>query len=148
MSGDLEMGATGTVTEIDGARVYAFGHPFYGLGPTQFPMTRAHVLAVLPSLANSMKIASTGEVIGTFQQDRATTIAGTLGPGPSLIPVRISLTSERGTQKTFDMAIVNDRLFTPMLAYLSILNTLSSYERQNGVASYAVRGMALGENTW
>ena len=142
MSGDLEMGATGTVTEIDGDRVYAFGHPFYGLGPTQFPMTRAHVLAVLPSLANSMKIASTGEVIGTFQQDRATTIAGTLGPGPSLIPVRISLTSERGTQKTFNMAIVNDRLFTPMLAYLSILNTLSSYERQNGVASYAVRGTA------
>ena len=142
MSGDLEMGATGTVTEIDGDRVYAFGHPFYGLGPTQFPMTRAHVLTVLPSLANSMKIASTGEVIGTVQQDRATTIAGTLGPGPALIPVRITLTSERGTRNTFDMAMVNDRLFTPMLAYLSILNTLSSYERQNGVASYAVRGTA------
>jgi hypothetical protein len=142
MSGDLEMGATGTVTEIDGDRVYAFGHPFYGLGPTQFPMTRAHVLTVLPSLANSMKIASTGEVIGTFQQDRATTIAGTLGPGPALIPVRITLTSERGARNTFDMAMVNDRLFTPMLAYLSILNTLSSYERQNGVASYAVRGTA------
>ena len=142
MSGDLEMGATGTVTEIDGDRVYAFGHPFYGLGPTQFPMTRAHVLTVLPSLANSMKIASTGEVIGTFQQDRATTIAGTLGPGPTLIPVRITLTSERGTQKTFEMAIVNDQLLTPTLAYLSILNTLSSYERQNGVASYVVRGTA------
>ena len=142
MSGDLEIGATGTVTEIDGDRVYAFGHPFYGLGPTQFPMTRAHVLTVLPSLANSMKIASTGEVIGTFQQDRATTIAGTLGPGPALIPVRITLTSERGTQKTFEMAIVNDQLFTPTLTYLSILNTLGSYERQNGVASYAVRGTA------
>jgi len=142
MSGDLEMGATGTVTEIDGDRVYAFGHPFYGLGPTQFPMTRAHVLTVLPSLANSMKIASTGEVIGTVQQDRATTIAGTLGPGPALIPVRITLTSERGTQKTFEMAMVSDQLFTPTLAYLSILNTLSSYERQNGVASYAVRGTA------
>jgi SpoIVB peptidase S55 len=142
MSGDLELGATGTVTEVDGNRVYAFGHPFYGLGPTQFPMTRAHVLTVLPSLANSMKIASTGEVIGTVQQDRATTIAGTLGPGPALIPVRITLTSERGTKKTFNMAMVNDQLFTPLLAYLSILNTLSSYERQNGAASYALRGTA------
>ncbi len=142
MSGDLELGATGTVTEVDGDRVYAFGHPFYGLGPTQFPMTRAHVLTVLPSLASSMKIASTGEVIGTVQQDRATTIAGTLGPGPALIPVRITLTSERGTKKTFNMAMVNDQLFTPLLAYLSILNTLSSYERQNGAASYAVRGTA------
>ena len=43
LSGDLQLGATGTVTEVDGSRVYAFGHPFYGLGPTQFPMTRAHV---------------------------------------------------------------------------------------------------------
>ena len=33
-------------------------------------------------------------------------------------------------------------LFTPLLAYLSILNTLQSYERQNGAASYVVRGEA------
>lgn len=142
MSGDLEIGATGTVTNVEGSRVYAFGHPFYGLGPTQFPMTRAYVHALLPSLANSMKIASTGEVIGTVQQDRATTIAGTLGPGPALVPVRISLTSDRGTKKTFNMAMVNDQLFTPLLAYLSIVNTLASYERQNGAASYIVRGTA------
>lgn len=142
MSGDLALGATGTVTEIDGDRVYAFGHPFFGLGPTQFPMTRAYVHALLPSLMNSMKIASTGEVIGTVQQDRATTIAGTLGPGPSLIPIKIALTSERGTRKTFNMAMVNDQLFTPLLAYLSVLNTLTSYERQNGVASYVVKGSA------
>jgi len=142
MSGDLELGATGTVTEIDGNRVFAFGHPFYGLGPTQFPMTRAYVHTLLPSLASSFKIASTGEVIGTFQQDRATTIAGTLGQGPALIPVRITLASDRGTKKTFNMAMVNDQLFTPLLTYVSIVNTLTSYERQNGAASYVVRGTA------
>ena len=146
MSGDLELGATGTVTEVDGNRVYAFGHPFYSLGPTQFPMTRAHVLTILPSLISSMKIASTGEVIGTMSQDRFTTIAGTLGPGPTLIPVKLTLTSERGTKKTFTMAMVNDQLFTPLLAYLSIVNTLSAYERQNGTASYAVRGSAAVKN--
>src|SRR5206468_2763482 len=77
MSGDLELGATGTVTEVDGNRIYAFGHPFYALGPTQFPMTRAYVHTILPSLISSMKIASTGEVVGTMTQDRFTTIAGT-----------------------------------------------------------------------
>ena len=123
-------------------RVYAFGHPFYGLGPTQFPMTRAYVHTLLPSLQSSMKIASTGEVIGTVQQDRVTTIAGTLGAGPQLIPIKLTLTSERGTKKTFNMAMVNDQLFTPLLAYLSILNTLTAYERQNGAASYVVRGTA------
>jgi hypothetical protein len=146
MSGDLELGATGTVTEVDGDRVYAFGHPFYGLGPTAFPMTRAHVHVVLPSLISSMKIASTGDVIGTVLQDRATTIAGTLGAGPSMIPVTLNLQAARGTKKTFKMAMVRDQLFTPLLAYLSILNTLTSYERENGVASYAVRGTAQVKN--
>jgi hypothetical protein len=142
MTGDMELGATGTVTDVDGNRVYAFGHPFYGLGPTQFPMTRAYVHVVLPSLMSSSKLASTGEIIGTVTQDRATTIAGTLGAGPTLIPVKLNLTSERGTRKTFEMKMVNDQLFTPLLAYLSILNTLQSYERQNGAASYTVHGEA------
>jgi len=142
MNGDFEVGATGTVTEVDGNRVYAFGHPFYQLGPTQFPMTRAHVLTVLPSLASSQKIASTGEVVGIVSQDRATTIAGTLGPGPSMIPVTLTLNAERGTRKTFNIGIVRDQLFTPLLAYVAILNTLTSYERQNGVATYAMKGAA------
>ena len=143
MNGDFEVGATGTVTEVDGNRVYAFGHPFYQLGPTQFPMTRAHVLTVLPSLAASQKIASTGEVVGIVSQDRATTIAGTLGPGPSMIPVTLTLNSERGTRKSFNIGIVRDQLFTPLLAYVAILNTLTSYERQNGVATYALKGAAI-----
>lgn len=147
MSGDLELGATGTVTEVDGDRVYAFGHPFYGLGPTQFPMTRAYVHAVLPSLQSSMKIASTGEVIGTISQDRATTIAGRLGAGPAMIPISLTLNNaERGLRKTFRMAMVNDELFTPLLAYLSILNTLTSYERQNGVGTYVLKGSASIRN--
>ena len=143
VTGDLEFGATGTVTEVDGNRVYAFGHPFYGLGPTQFPMTRAYVHTILPSLFSSSKLASTGDIIGVVQQDRATAIAGTLGAGPSLIPITLKLTSDHGTAKAFKMSVVNDQLFTPLLAYVSILNTLSSYERQNGAASYAVRGSAM-----
>jgi hypothetical protein len=105
MSGDLSLGATGTVTHVDGNRVYGFGHPFYNLGPTQIPMTRAYVHTLLPSLFTSMKIASTGEVIGTVQQDRATAIAGTLGAGPALIPINLTLTSDRGQKKTFKMAM-------------------------------------------
>ena len=142
MGGDLQLGATGTVTEVDGDKLYAFGHPFYGLGPTRFPMTRAYVMAVLPSLANSMKIASVGDVIGTVQQDRATTIAGTLGDGPALIPLTLTLKSERGTRKTFTMGMASDQLLTPLLALTAISETLTSYERQNGVASYAIRGTA------
>jgi hypothetical protein len=142
LTGDLQIGATGTVTEVTGSRVYAFGHPLYGLGPTQFPMTRAHVLAVLPSLSSSMKIATTGSIVGVVQQDRATAIAGTLGETPALIPLTLTLKSERGTSKTFTMQMVNDQLLTPLVTLTAISETLSSYERQNGVASYAIRGTA------
>ncbi len=96
LTGDFELGATGTVTHVDGDRVYAFGHPLYNLGPTEFPMTKAEVQVVLPSLMSSSKLASFGEVVGTVQQDRATAIAGRLGAGPSLIPVSITLNSDRG----------------------------------------------------
>jgi hypothetical protein len=142
LSGDLTLGATGTVTQIDGDRVYAFGHPFYNLGPTLFPMTRAYVHAILPSLFTSMKLASMGEVIGTVQQDRAVGIAGTLARKPSLIPIKLTLTSDRALKKTFNMGVVNDQMFTPLLTYLSIVNTLGSYERQYGSASFVVKGAA------
>src|SRR6476646_2595897 len=95
VGGDLMLGGTGTVTHIDGNRVYAFGHPMYNLGPTEFPMTRAYVYTVLPSLVSSMKLSTTGEVIGTVLQDRATAIAGRLGAGPRLIPITLTLESAR-----------------------------------------------------
>ena len=142
LTGDFELGATGTVTHVDGDRVYAFGHPLYNLGPTQFPMTRAVVQVVLPSLMSSSKLASFGEVIGTVQQDRATAIAGRLGPAPSLIPVTITLNSDRAPSRTFNFGVVRDFTFTPLLTYLSVANVLVSYERGAGPASYAIRGSA------
>jgi hypothetical protein len=142
LTGDFELGATGTVTHVDGDHVYAFGHPLYNLGPTQFPMTRAVVQVVLPSLMSSSKLASFGEVIGTVQQDRATAIAGRLGPAPSLIPVTITLNSDRAPSKTFNFGVVRDFTFTPLLTYLSVANVLTSYERGAGPASYAIRGSA------
>jgi SpoIVB peptidase S55 len=140
VSGDFEMGATGTVTEVVGSRVYAFGHPFYSLGPIQFPMTRAYVHALLPSLTASMKIATTGALIGTVSQDRATTIAGTLGAGPQMIPVKMTLQSDRGFKKSFAFQVVNDQVFTPLFTYASILSTLGSYERETGAASFSIKG--------
>jgi hypothetical protein len=141
VSGDLELGATGTVTHIDDNRVYAFGHPMYNLGPIQFPMTRAYVYTVLPSLFSSAKLSSTGEVIGTFNQDRATAIAGRLGPGPSLLPVTMTLESDRGGgNRSFHFNAVKDQLFGPLMTYTALLDTLTSYERQFGTATYSVQG--------
>lgn len=144
-SGDLEMGATGTITHIDGDRVYAFGHPFFNLGPAQLPLTRAYVHAMLPSLMSSFKITSMGEVIGTIQQDRATAIAGTIGKMPTTIPMTITLRSTRNgvvVPRTFTFQIANDQTFTPLISYVTLYNALASYERQFGSATFALKGRA------
>jgi SpoIVB peptidase S55 len=144
ISGDLEMGATGTVTHIDGDRIYAFGHPMYNIGPAEFPLTRAYVYTILPSLMTSFKISSLGETIGTMQQDRATAIAGALGKMPTLVPM--SLTLERaggdGSKRAFKYQLVNDQLFTPLLAYVAMFNSLGAYERQYGAATFSVQSRA------
>jgi hypothetical protein len=142
LSGDFALGATGTVTHVEGDRVYAFGHPLYNLGPTEFPMTTADVHVVLPSLMQSSKLASFGRVIGTLQQDRATAIAGKLGPGPELIPLTVALNSDRLGARTFKFGVVRDTTFTPLLAYLAVANVLTAYERATGPASFTIRGTA------
>ena len=146
VGGDLEMGATGTITHIDGDRVYAFGHPFFNLGPSEMPMTRAYVYAMLPSLASSFKISSMGEVIGTMQQDRATAIAGTLGATPRVIPMTVTLQSSRmdgvAANRTFNLRLANDEVFTPLLAYVALANTITAYERQFGDATFAIKSRA------
>ncbi len=149
--GDLDMGATGTITHIDGNRIYAFGHPLYNLGPTSFPITRAYVHTVLPSLMTSFKVASMGETIGTMHQDRATAIAGTLGSGPVTVPMKVTLrrSTDQGANaspdtasRTFTYQLVNDQMFTPLIAYVAMFNTLSAYERQFGTATFAIKSRA------
>jgi hypothetical protein len=130
--GDFEMGATGTVTYVDGDRVYAFGHPFLGLGPTHMPMTRAHVYAVLPSLQSSMKIADLGPAIGTFSQDRATAIGGAMGPAPPELAVALTLRSSFAPERTFSFRVTHDPSLTPLFSYVAMLNVLSSYHKQQG----------------
>lgn len=146
ITGDMQIGATGTVTHVDGDRVYAFGHPFLNLGPIDFPMTRADVLTVLPSMATSMKIASLGDVVGAVTQDRATGVAGRLGARATMIPVTMRLVSERGIRRDFRFEIIHDPLLTPLYSFVAVLNSLISYERQAGASTFAIRGAVSVEN--
>ncbi len=135
IEGDLDLSATGTVTHIDQGRVYAFGHPLYNLGPTQFPMKKAYVYSVYPSLQASWKIAAALDAVGTVEQDRASAIAGRLGSFPSMIASEVRLHSARRGERTFRFRIVRDELFTPVLAYVSLLSVLQGHERAFGTTT-------------
>jgi hypothetical protein len=139
--GDMEMGATGTVTHVDGDRVYAFGHPFMNLGPTEMAMTEAHILTYLPSLDTSMKISSMGQVIGTMGQDRATAVGGVLGLRPEELEVRLTLAPERGPERDFTFHVLQDPQLTSLFAYVAVFNTLVAYERQTGDLTIGATGV-------
>src|SRR5260370_14277188 len=91
MSGDLNIAADGTLTYIDSNKIYAFGHRFLAVGPTDLPFARSEVLTLLPSVATSFKISSPKEWMGTISQDRSTAVAGELGKRARMVPVSISL---------------------------------------------------------
>jgi SpoIVB peptidase S55 len=140
IEGDLDLSVTGTVTHIDGDRVYAFGHPFYNLGPTQFPMKKAYIYSVFPSLQQSWKIASSLDVVGTVDQDRTTAVAGRIGKAPRMIPVEVKLSTSRGTERKFSFRLVEDELFSPLLTYVSLLSVLQANERAFGTSTIRVDG--------
>ena len=50
---------------------------------------------------------------------------------------------ENDAGQNFTFNVVNDQLFTPLLTYMSILNTLVQYEREFGAATFSVKGKAV-----
>jgi hypothetical protein len=137
--GAVDMTATGTVTWIEGNDLYAFGHPLYGLGDVDLPMTAARVETLLPSLEQSAKIAVPLEETGAFRQDRASAIFGRLGASPKMLPVRLQLTDGAGARRTYAFDLVEDPLLSPLLLYASVNGVLGTIERTFGSASLRVR---------
>src|SRR5438093_8961680 len=105
IEGDMDLSVTGTITHIENGQVYAFGHPFYNLGPTQFPMKKAYVYSVFPSLYQSWKISSAADPVGTIEQDRMTAIAGKIGKTPRMIPITVRISSSRGQDRRYSFRI-------------------------------------------
>ncbi|RMH16838.1 MAG: hypothetical protein D6696_17305 [Acidobacteria bacterium] len=89
--GDLSLAAHGTVTDVDGDRIYAFGHPVLGLGPMRVPMAPAEVVTTVPSIASSFKIANVGPIVGAFDQDREAGVRGQLGLVAPTFPLDLHL---------------------------------------------------------
>jgi len=86
-SGDLTAGAVGTVTYVDGDKVYAFGHPFTGTGRRSLLMQDAWVYTVVDNplgleSAVSTKLAAPGHDLGAITYDGRNGVAGRIGAPP------------------------------------------------------------------
>ncbi len=97
--GDYSIAAAGTVTHRDGDRIYAFGHPFLGLGSADMPMSESSVVTVIPNTMNSFKLWVPGAMVGSISQDRSTGIYGQLRHAPKMVPVTITCTPAATTSR-------------------------------------------------
>ncbi len=140
MTGDMSVGADGTITAIDGNKVYAFGHRFLAVGPTDLPFTRSEVIALLANINTSFKISSGHELMGVISQDRDTAIEGSLGTRAQLVPLDISVTRDTKRVENYHMQMVNDRFLTPYLMQMALFSAIDATERATGVSSIAVGG--------
>lgn len=144
--GDMEVSAGGTLTYIDGEKIYAFGHSLLDLGFTDLPVHKARTVAIFPSLESSFKILEMGEPAGRIRQDRGMGVFGFLGDTPPMLPLRINLFTSRGGRKEFEYEMVRDRLLTPLLVNLAAYNTIAVSERAQGVVTVDVQGKVKIEN--
>ncbi|XOQ52089.1 MAG: Peptidase S55 domain-containing protein [Succiniclasticum sp.] len=127
MTGDLTMGAIGTVTWTDEqGRVLAFGHPFVQRGDADFFLTKAWILTSLPNLQTSYKVGALGDTVGTVFQDRSAGVAGKIGGRPAAIPVYIAATDmDRSTSGTARVQVVHDPLLAADLISSAALSMAS-----------------------
>ncbi len=138
--GDLDIGAIGTVTYRDQDKILAFGHPFFNLGPIDFPMATARIFAVVPSLFSSFKLGSGGPVVGSVRQDFRSAVFGVIGPKSPLIPVSVSLNDESKTKRDFNFEVVNHNLLAPILLDFAFQNTILATQIGYGDSTLKITG--------
>ena len=140
LSGDFSVAADGTVTYIDGNRIYAFGHRFLDIGSTALPFARSEVLTLVPNVNTSFKLSTAREWMGTINHDRNTAIAGELGKRAELVPVDISVSRATRRIESYQMQMVNDPLLSPLLIQMAVYSTIDATERTVGAGSVLVTG--------
>ncbi len=87
--GELTAGAIGTISFVDGDRVYGFGHSMDDAGPVSLPIIEAVVLGEISSLSAPFKFATLNPTVrGTLTEDRIPAVRGILGEEPELAPIR------------------------------------------------------------
>ena len=137
--GDMDIAATCTVTYMDAQHLLACGHPLLQFGMVDLPMTKAEVLATLPSPLNAFKIVNATEPVGAFIQDRHTGIMGEFGKQPEMIPVTLNI--HAGTaNKQFHYEVLNNANLSPVAMMATVFNALHGVNEYGEDTTYRMNG--------
>jgi len=108
--------------------VVAFGHPMLGSGELYLPLVDAEIHAILPSLAQSIKLSSPVAEVGGLVQDRKACIVGDLSARVTMVPVTIRVKAPRAAPRVFHAEIARHRRLTPSLVTLVANSAIADAE--------------------
>ncbi|MGH9497868.1 MAG: SpoIVB peptidase S55 domain-containing protein [Terriglobales bacterium] len=137
--GDMDIAATCTVTYMDASHLLACGHPLMQFGMVDLPMTKAQVLATLPSPLNAFKIVNATETIGAFVQDRHNGILGEFGKTADMIPVTLSIHGG-SSPKQFHYEVLNNARLSPVAMMATVYNALHGVNEYGEETTYRMSG--------
>jgi hypothetical protein len=137
--GDMDIVATCTVTYMDAEHLLACGHPLMQFGMVDLPMTKAQVVATLPSPLNAFKIVNATEPVGAFVQDRHTGILGEFGRKPDMIPVTLNIHGGP-TVKEFHYEVLNNPKLSPVAMMATVFNALHGMNEYGEEITYRMLG--------
>lgn len=123
ITGDMDWTGVGTVTEVIGDRVLAFGHSMFGDGPVDMPMGTAYVHTVASSMWTSFKLGSTLKITGALTHDEYTGVSGRLGRKANMIPLTVTCRWPTGEQK-FRYNVIRHYFLTTVLARISLAESV------------------------
>lgn len=127
MTGDVDMTAIGTCTEVVGDRVLGFGHSFFSEGDVWLPMSTGYVHGVIANLNNSFKLGSALQAQGTLLSDQLTGIAGRLGDTPGTVPMEVRCVYTDGSMdQTYRFQAAQHKRFLPILASMAVSSATTS----------------------
>jgi hypothetical protein len=114
-SGDLAIGAIGTVAYVDGDKVWSFGHQFDGVGRRSLFLQGAYVAGVignpvqLSDGGGTYKLAGALDNRGTATNDAVNAVAAKVGALPASIPVRVFAKDEdSGKETTTEVQVADE----------------------------------------
>jgi hypothetical protein len=113
-SGDVELGAIGTVAYADGADVWLFGHSLDGAGRRSLFLQDAYIHAVVNNPLgvadlSTYKLGAAGNDLGTVTSDGLSSLGGRVGALPPNFPVKvIARDLDTGRMRTLTTLIADE----------------------------------------
>lgn len=124
ITGDFDLSGVGTVTHVEGNRVYGWGHPFMGLGRCEFPAMTGYIHTIYPRQSVSFKMGSPLRTVGVINADVSTGVAGWVGRKPDMLPVRMAVAREGELARTFNVETARQRSLLSTLVYSALTNSV------------------------